>query len=974
MINETYLICGFESNWNSTRIEVMVLTSMAFQLPPEIRDNQAQCEAIMHGKGPVMIIAGPGSGKTKVLVWRAAKLLIQDGVEPERIWLTTFTVKAARQLRAEIATIIKEFNAPVQVPKMLIGTIHSTCFKLIREYSDYFPEIPNPPRVLNEDRQLILLLSNYKRLKLDRTCDTPGRRPDIGRIYEVIDHLNWLTDFEVDSKNYEDYVLAAFNKGDKSIRERDIWMTKTYREYLALLKELGYLDFGHILRNVLNAIETKSFDREIARKINYILVDEYQDVNLLQQRILMKVAKANSEENITVVGDDDQAIYQFRGAGVGTLRDFENIFHPRKIELSTNYRSSKYVVAASSSLIATNASQERFAKKLHANENRQKEHLKVLKISDEFLTETAEKTVELLKCMKESGKIRRYGDIAILLRSIKPNHLGPYISALKKLDVPFTVLGRTGLFSTPIGMGVLLYFDFLSHPKPIFLEEFLNSQPLDFEVDTIEKIASLDGYISPKRMEQLNINKRDKEIILEMLDIHEASAKLKIRPLEAIYSFLNTSNFLSKKMKQKDDEALEVISKITKIAREFEEMYSPSVSAFTDYIKGLWEAGRAEMPEVSLTAPDYLKIMTVHQAKGLEFPVVVVGEAIKGRFPSPDLGHFFCRSKQVVKRPTKEEIHEYEEKRLFYVAMTRARDLLIINTAEKISPLSKRKAGETPWLKTIPSKNLCSPVEVISHIKKRLGWDFEYKKERRVFSFSTLNYYRFCPLRYRFVRELGLAFPIKIYFVAGSNVHRALECIHTQTQNGFLPKEDEVESIVEKCWEDVPTSEQKNIKIKNAAVKYLKNYIKNFPIDPKSIHAIEKEFWVFFDEGILTGKIDLIRKDEDGDYEIIDFKIGMVPGFDYEEQLKTYVLGVRLGLNIETRKATIHLLKPTKQGRYVSPQKFVFPEEDIEQAQKSVVRTMTNIENGYFAPDPSVDKCKKCELEGYGLCPYAPKR
>jgi len=724
------------------------MSSKSFQLPPEIRNDKAQCKAIMHGKGPLRIIAGPGSGKTKVLVWRTAKLLIQDKVEPENIWVTTFTVRAARQLRAEIAAIVREFNVPIQVPKMLIGTIHSTCFRLIKQYPDYFPEISNMPSVLDGNKQLILLLSNYKRLRLDRACDTPGRRPNVSKIYEVIDHLNWLTSFEVDPQRYENYIVTAFKKGDTSIKERDIWMTKTYREYLTLLKELGYLDFGHILRYVSAAMEKKSFDKEVAKKIKYILVDEYQDVNLLQQSILMKVAKANSEENISVVGDDDQAIYQFRGAGVGTLRDFEKIFNPTKVELSTNYRSPKYIVAASSSLIAMGASKERFPKQLYADFNRRKEHLKVVKISDEVLSVSAEKAVKFLKHMKESGKIRRYGDIAILLRSIKPNHLEPYVSTLEKFSVPYIVLGRTGLFSTPIGMGILLYFDFLSNPKPLFLEEFLNSQFLGLETDTIEKIASPEGDVSPEIVKGSSIKSRDKKIILQLLETHETAKESKITPLKALYLLLNLANVLRKNMKQKDVESLELIAQITKIAREFEELHSSSIRAFTEYIKGLWESGRAEMPVASLTAPDCLKIMTVHQAKGLEFPVVVIGEAITGRFPSPNLGHFFCRSEQFVKHPMKTESHEYEEKRLFYVAMTRARDLLIINTAKKVSSLSKRQAGETPWLKAIPAMNICSSRGIISSIKKPLGWDFEYKEERKVFSFSKLNYYQFCPFRY----------------------------------------------------------------------------------------------------------------------------------------------------------------------------------------------------------------------------------
>ena len=224
--------------------------------------------------------------------------------------------------------------------KMLIGTIHSTCLQLIRQYPEYFPDVSYPPQVLNENKQLLLILTDYKRLKIDRACDTPGQKPDVSKVYDVVDQINWLTEFEIDPEEYQKCVMSLFKKGDKQVKERDIWMTKTYKEYLGLLESSGFLDFGHILREVAKAIETKRFAEAVGQKIKHVLVDEYQDVNPMQQYILTEVAKINPELNMTVVGDDDQAIYQFRGGGVGTLKDFFEMFHPARIDLTTNFRSS----------------------------------------------------------------------------------------------------------------------------------------------------------------------------------------------------------------------------------------------------------------------------------------------------------------------------------------------------------------------------------------------------------------------------------------------------------------------------------------------------------------------------------------------------------------------------------------------------------------------------------------------------------
>ena len=948
------------------------MRSKLFELPPEIQKEKSQAKAVMHGKGPLMIIAGPGSGKTKVLVWRAVKLLLQDKVNPEGIWLTTFTKKAARQLKAEIAAILEDFNAPIPVSKMLIGTIHSTCLQLIKNYPEYFPDILYPPKILDENRQLLFILSNYKRLKIDRACDAPRRRPDIGKICEVMDHLNWLTNFEVDPKEYEKRVLDLFKKGNTSAKERDIWMTKTYKQYLTLLQTSGYMDFSQILRRIANAIETKSFDKVVGQKIKYILVDEYQDVNPLQQYILTRVAKVSPEANVTVVGDDDQAIYQFRGAGVGTLKDFEKMFQQQaKVELTTNFRSSKHLVEASSTLIATGAPSERYAKKLRSNPDRKKEQLRVLKINAHLLTESAEKTAKLLENLIQKVKIRRWGDIVILLRSIKPAHVEPYITALQKHNIPYTVLGRTGLFSTPQGMGFLLYFDFLTNPKPLFTGELLKCSLLDLNKETIELISSFGDNISKDKINKSKISQRDKGVLLFLFEVFEKALKSNLAPLQAIYSILQASGFLSKAILSKDDETLRIISRITKIASEFEEMHSPDIQAFTEYIKGLWEAGRAELPETPITALDCLKVMTVHQAKGLEFPVIVLGEAVEGRFPSRNLGTPFYRPIEIVKRPIKQEPHVNEEKRLFYVAMTRARDLLIISNAKKASSSHKRTPGETRWLKSIPSHTIGSIRTIISSIRKSLGSDFEFKKERKIFSFSKLNYYRFCPFRYKMVREIEFEFPPKTYFIVGKNLHDALEHIHLQAMKGSILKEEEIDGIVEEFWNDVSGSKKMNLNIKNAIIRYIKNYVQNFPNFLKSVYMVEKEFWAFFHEGVLTGRIDLIRKNDEGEFEIIDFKTGLVPGFDYNEQLKTYILGARLGLNLDVAKAAIHVLKTTKSGMYTPPKRLSFSKQEIENTKKTVLKTISNINNGRFDPTPSHKKCKECELTEYNLCPFA---
>jgi DNA helicase-2/ATP-dependent DNA helicase PcrA len=940
----------------------------SFNLPIEIKQQFAQTEAIMHGKGPLMIIAGPGSGKTKVLVWRTIKLLIQDKVDPENIWLTTFTEKAAKQLRAEIASIMKDLDSKIQVSKILVGTLHATCLKLIQTFPDVFKDVRNPPEILDDNKQLIFLLSNYRYLKIDRVCDSPGQKPDIGKIYEVLDQINWLTEFGVDPDLYAKKVNELFRLGDSRVKEHDIWMTKTYKAYLNLVSNKGLLDFGQIQRKLASAINDYDLDQKIAEKIKYILVDEYQDVNPLQQYILSKIAKQTPEANITVVGDDDQAIYQFRGAGVGTLRDFQETFAPKKIELTTNFRSSQSVVDASSALVSIGGSPYRFEKKLQSNNLRKKEHLKVLKIHSEILNDSACKTVEFLQELVRNGKIRNWGDIVILLRSIKPNHILPYVSILDEKKIPYTVLGRTGLFSTPQGMGILLYFDYLTNTTSFFSQEFLQCSLLGFKDESIEAILSLGNSPTNSQIDQLTIDSRDKILLQSLIDVHAKNLGNKNNALRAIYDILQVSGYLNSIAR--DDNAIKIVSKITSLAHEFSEMYSPRILPFANYIKGLWEAGRAELPESTVTDPLNLKIMTIHQAKGLEFPVVVIGEAVEGRFPCRSQADSYYKPKELAQWPSKEETHEDEERRLFYVAMTRSRDLLIINSADKISKEHKRCSGETRWLKNLPTNVLGSLKGTSNEIKRGLGWDFEFKKERETYSFSKLNYYRFCPFRYKMVRDIKFAFPTKVYFVIGKNMHESLQKIHNSAIKGLMTNQNDLKEIIDKSWKDIG-NEQINTKIKHSVERYLIRYIAVFSEIIKSSYAAEKEFWVFFDEGLLTGRIDLIVRDTQNEFKIMDFKIGKVPGFEYNEQLKTYLLGAKLGLNLKINKAAIYVLKPDRSGKFEQPQEYSFSDDEIEESKHSILNTIHEIETGNFQATPSKEKCKKCELTEYALCPYA---
>lgn len=939
-----------------------------FSLPDNLATEKFP--AILHDKGPLMIIAGPGSGKTKVIVWHVAKLLLKDEVPPDEIWVTTFTEKAAKQLRYEIANIIKNFDENNEISGMLIGTIHSTCLELMKEYREYFPSLKFPVRILDENRQLLYLLSNWKSLGLDHVCNVPGKRPSLSDLVDVMSHFNWLSEHEVDCKRYLKTIKEMLSENNTSVKEWDYWMARAYRRYLKLLEKDGYLDFPRILREVAYAIENKELTKEIGKRIKHVVIDEYQDVNPLQMFILNEVAKASGENNIVVVGDDDQAIYQFRGASIGSLRDFDDEFSPLRKDLETNFRSSSYVVQASSDMISKNAPAVRFSKELKTNNERSKEDLPLLKIHGESLPEAAELLAKQLNILIKENKIRGYGDITILLRSVKKNHVENYEKALEQMKIPYITIGRAGVFSTPIGLSFLHFFDFLSSPTNEVDDYFIESELLNLEKETIYTIKSNFNRITLKGLEKIE-SEKDIRFLRTLLELKES-----IKPndiLSPIYSILKERDYLNELNSRRDNDTIAIVSQITKIALEYQSnAYSPSLHNFSNYIRELWECELIEIPEDHLLKANKVKIMTAHQAKGLEFPVVVIGEAINGRFPAIDRPGKFFKPRNCLKRPIMNEYFEDEEKRLFYVAMTRARDLLIINTANKVNRGSRINKGPTTWLENINSSCYNTLLEISKSIKNPLGTDYIYKEEMDIFSYSKLKYYEFCPYRYFMIFEMGLAFPIKNYFIIGENAHAALALIHRKAMKGENINEKDISEIVKLSWEDIRASRKENEIMKNVIIKEISTYVKKNKSSFHNILWTEKEFWLHYPEGIFTGRIDLFRH-IGGENEIIDFKTGEIDEIDTLEQLYVYTYGCKKAYKLDIDKMSMYKLKMDEKHPEGGYFQFVPNSNKLNTIENKIRKTIKNINLKKFEPLPDNEKCKECELYEWSLCPFISK-
>ncbi len=955
-----------------------------FTIPESISNDKRP--AINHGSGPLMVIAGPGTGKTMMIVWRVLKLILEDNINPERIWVTTFTNKAATELKIKISSALKDLDSEITISNMLIGTIHSTCLQLIEENPEVFYDFKKPITILDEYRQLLFFYKHYKELGVPDVYSIRNQRPPLEDIINIMQHINWLQLFQVDPEDYKKEISKKLNQKVVGVSNKDFHIAETYEKYQEILGKEIFIDFPTILSAFFRKLlDNEEFRKYLADRFDFILIDEYQDINPIQQEIFFFIIDEMEEKNINIVGDDDQTIYQFRGAGTENLKEFQKKFgigDDRIFKLKTNYRSPPSIINRYNSLILDpTITLDRFLKDIKPNNKRKKPDYGIIKFSSNVLYESIEDLAVFIKKLKVDNQINKYGDVAILLRSIKRNHLEDFEFYLGAKGIPFTIVGKSGLFSTNIGNQLLLYFGIIKNRTFRLTTDFVEkSTYLSFSDEFVSKIK-LNGNRSNFIDEFLNKTEpsfaNDQKLVKKLRDIHKSCSNQKLSTLGAFYSFIRLVKFFSRDIKDKYYNEVNQLAKISNIILDFEEFYTPySFIAFHDFINTLWYNDFAELPEGDFRDPKTVKIMTVHQAKGLEFPIVIIGEAIKKRFPVSERAPEFYKNIDCAKLKIPKRNHRVEELKLFYVASSRPRDLLIINTAKKISVKDNRKNAETDWIKNIPRstdsdfKKLYKKVEEYNPI----GHDFEYKEEGEVFSFSRLDYYKTCPFRYLIVRNFNFSFPIEEYFTLGTNIHAALEDINRRIMKNIdvSKEDDDIEEIIGNNWIDLQKSSEDNQSLIRNYIKPIKNYIVNELPNIHEIYGAEEVLWINIDDkNILTGVIDLVIRNEDGSLKITDFKLGAERSRDseeakekYKKQLGTYIYLFHKANGTFVKNASLYLVKDGKELD------FVFTQEEIDDIEKELKVIIDNITNEVFTASPNENKCKDCELHKFKVCPY----
>jgi DNA helicase-2/ATP-dependent DNA helicase PcrA len=796
--------------------------------------NPDQFRAVTHGEGPLLVVAGAGTGKTQVITRRIAWLIATRRARPSEILALTFTDKAAEEMAVRVDQLV-----PYGYTDTAISTFHAFGDALIREFA---LELGLPPdvRVLSRAEVVIFLREHLFEFELDEY------RPlgDPTRFLSALAALfSRCKDEDVSPSAYLAFAeglaaqaAAARESGAEDAgavaesARRQLELARAYGRYQELLSSNGFIDFGDQVALALRLVRESAAARErVQARFRYILVDEFQDTNRAQAELVGLLAERH--RNVTVVGDDDQAIYAFRGAAIDNILDFKERYRgARTVVLRRNYRSLAPVLDAAYRLIRFN-DPDRLEVRTGISKRLRPERVAGAPAPvrvEAFASgsEEADWIAAEIGRRIESGSRPR--DHAILVRA--NNHADPVLRSLNIAGIPWRFSGTSGLYARP---EVRLLMAFLRSVADL-------GSSVDVYALAASEVYGLGGEDLTSIVTTARRRNRSVWEVLEELDrqpgilriapdsrasvsrlvadLRAYSALAHERPAgEVLYAFLRGTGLLARLAGTDSvgaEEALQNIARFFEIVRAQSALLSDDRAVFVArHLQTLIEAG--DDPATADLDPDAdaVAVLTVHKAKGLEFPVVFLPGLVAGRFPLPGRGEPLALPGGLGRgEPQSAETFLAEERRLFYVAMTRARDELVLShaadyggsRARRVSPFvlealdlpaSAGAAGagatQTPPLdrlaafaaESAPADALRGPIE-----------------EPLSLSFYQIDDYLTCPLKYKFAHVLRVPLAPHHAIIYGAALHKAVQFFHHRHARGQVMTDDELFAVFEAAW------------------------------------------------------------------------------------------------------------------------------------------------------------------------------
>lgn len=881
--------------------------------------TKKQQEAVEYNHGPMLIIAGAGTGKTLVLVEKIKYLIQKKLAKPEEILALTFTEKAAFEIEERVDKVL-----PYGVWQTWISTFHSFCDQILRQEASHIGL--SPLFKLQTQAESLLYLKKHL-FMFDLNYFKPVGNPN-HLVQSLYQYFCRLRDEDISFREYLSWIKKKKNfktEEDKIEYQKNLELAKAYHQFQILKLKDNVLDFADLIFYTIKLFrERKNILKKYQQKFRYILIDEFQDTNIAQYELIKLLAPPKQNPNLCVIGDDNQSIYKFRGASVSNILTFIDDYPQAKIiVLLDNFRSNQIILDAAYRLIKHN-DPDTLEAKLNINKNLKSKKSPPSKTPIEFfLGKKVEEEAEFVvkKILNLKKKNYQWSDFAILVRA--NNHAEPFIKALTQKGIPYQFFGPGILFKRPEVKDLIAYlkvlYDINDSPS---LYRVLTMDIFNIDKEDIAKLLSFSKMIGRSLFEtlviylsffyphEIKINEKTDfkkylflvkdDSLKKFYQIYKIIRRsLNFVPKETagqiLYQFLEESGYLKKLMTVKTEKEERVVFNISKFfekLKEFErENEDASVFAVVDFIEMSLELGESPLVnEIDWVENNAVNILTVHSAKGLEFPIVFLVNLTKDRFPTKERKETISLPEELIKEILPSgDYHLEEERRLFYVGLTRAKDYVFL-TASCFYGEGKRERKISPFVIETLGEEIIKRKKITLEEEKKQLTIFEFKKEEekiaesyqnieKTFSFSQLDTYLVCPLKYRYQYVLKIPTPTSYLASFGETIHQTLE----EFYQIFKTKKDltfnDLIEIYQKKWIPVGYSSKKHEqKTKKEGEKLLKDFWQKFHHQNLEIIDVERYFQIKLDEKInIHGVIDRVDKLADGRIELIDYKTGKKP-------------------------------------------------------------------------------------------------
>lgn len=940
--------------------------------------NENQQKVVEYnGNKPLLVEAGPGSGKTRVIIERVKFLINELKVNPSSLLVITFTRKAANELKDRLSEDIPK-NI---INKMQISTIHSFCLDFLKKRGNVTNLIDDDS---GEKRRLFIQKYKYKLGFKNEFYLADYQIPS------VINKFDEYTTFKVDidglidyikqtrpiDKEYVDFVNSFKFFPSKKVRENEkfkkswynarfLQTPKAYVKYLELLDLFNAVDYNTVQIKFLESLKENP-----ETQYTNILVDEFQDTDPVQAEIFEILLK--NAESFTAVGDVDQSIYSFRGSFRDYFEEFYNKYNAELISLNYNYRSTNNIIRTSEAFIKPQ--RKEYSKKYLVGARNEDKASYILESLDP--QEEAQKIFNLIKDLKDNGKIRQYSDVAILYRSIVSNKNIPFlIDKFKKNDISYHISGTEDLIESDEVKSILTLFyyiarkldhsygmsnlekewlnlrafcgiDFIPKFRKLSVEtkRYLMELQENFENDVLKTEKEVYFELTGKKSRKKKFNgvfTRNEDVLIEIfkrvnkpvvdLDLIEDAGdreffteleKLrenvfssdeedKLTILEVYYELLNLCGYFDDLVINNGDYEFELenLSKISRTIFNYESIISANdVRGLFFFLTNVIEGYGTSSSDV-----DGVQLMTVHKAKGLEFPVTIVSSLSEYNFPLAPRDPM--REKDNINKDdtfyTPNKFLEYkdcseadevnlglaEENRVIYVAMTRAQDILVLSVVGKMPE-------EICRISNYFNKNLDLDNISVSSVGSKP------EENKLNLSYSSFADYNNCPWRYNLLNKLHFKVSQKEVTKMGSIIHEALDVINQEIKDAGEISKENMEKIAKDTYYLHGGTDDEYDEYMDSIFDYYNEI--GFDI---TVVDSEVPFSIDRDNYRFNGAIDLIYKNQNGEYGILDYKNTIFKDYNrekYAQQLLTYILALKNDskyCDIEITEAKIYAIK-----------------------------------------------------------------